>query len=157
MPDSWYYALTLDMWLFICICSSPTTSTYAGLPEQKALYICINPRDLALQSCSLFFNPPPTAGIIHCPLCQQRSVFGSFFHYFVTVLRESLRTQHVSAQAITVMHVCNGIFALHGPAARNAAPRLPPSGKSPAQQLPDPNLQLVFIQQFLLERFSIGK
>lgn len=131
---------------------------YAGLPEQKGVYM-----HESLGSCSavmlftLFFNPPPIAGIIHCPFHWQRFVFSSFCHHCITILTQPLRTQHVSAQAITLMHACNGISALHGPAACNAALRLPLSGKSPTQQLPDPNLQLVFIQQFLLERFSTGK
>lgn len=50
--------------------------------------------------------------------------------WLLAISPDSLRTQRVSAQAITVMHACGGIFALHGPAARNAAPRLPPMGKA---------------------------
>lgn len=78
----------------------------------------------------------------------------SALFYVVTVSPGPLRMQ---PRAVATDHVCNGISALHGPAAHNTAPRLPPGGESPAQQLPDPNLQVVFIQQFLPKRFSSGK
>lgn len=116
-------------WLWTCgsfLCSSQTTSTYAGLPEQKAVYMHESSGSCsAVTLFTVFFNPPLRTGLIHCPVHWQRFAFGSFCHHCITILPEYLRTQHVSAQAITIMHACNGIFALHGPAALNTALRLP--------------------------------
>lgn len=117
----------------------------------------MNPGDLVLQPhVSLHSLTHPQQRVPHAARFIGKAVRSVLF-YVITVSPDPLRMQRTSARAVAIVHVCNGISALHAPAARNTAPRLPPGGESPAQQLPDPSLQVVFIQQFLLKRFSSGK